>query len=531
MDMNTELAPHYQGYIDERSTHHVRGWLRNLNDAAQRLEFEVVLPEQKGERVLARGTADRFSDVLVQVGVGDGRYALAVKFPSPLTEAQRDVLFVRPFGAAHQLELAPNLVTVPPGLGPYQGYLDERSTRHAAGWVRDLSDLERRVDIEFVIHGVDGVETVIERCTADALVDDTLAALGDHLANYAFYRVFGLELSEAERDSLFVRVAGSTHVLEHAPALRTAYEPIHHIAIDIVNNCNIRCPFCVYDYTGVNKTEFMTDETFDAFVKLIPYVRDGNFWLSCLHEATMHPKLLEFIGRVPREYRRKIFFTTNLAKRQPEEYFAFLASSGLSHVNISVESFEPVLYERMRKGAKHPIFSENWEKLLRHFAAAPHAPKIRYNIMAYRSNLAEIPHMIRVLRAQKQAWQIEVRHTFSQSHIPIDFQRGEFLTSAEWKQLEEALKEFPPHEVLQLWPPDGSGYEVIKEKPPEGEVENTTIEKISLEELRRIGIPRPFNLQASWDGTIKAYTEALLITYFKGNINEMQDPLGELFAL
>jgi hypothetical protein len=46
-----------------------------------------------------------------------------------------------------------------------------------------------------------------------------------------------------------------------------------------------------------------------------------------------------------------------------------------------------------------------------------------------------------------------------------------------------------------------------------------------------MGIPRPFNLQASWDGTVKAYTEALLITYFKGNINEMADPLAELFAL
>jgi hypothetical protein len=532
MDMNAPLAPHYQGYLDERSTHHVQGWLRNLNDAAERLAFEVVLPEGDSERVLATGTADRFSATLVAVGVGDGAYAFRVKFLRPLSEAERDRVFVRPAGAAHRLELAPALITAPPGFGPYQGFLDERSTRHVAGWVRDLSELERRVEIEIVTRDADGAEQVLERCTAAALVDETLVALGDHMANYAFYRVFARALSEAERESLFIRVAGSAHVLEQAPAMRTAFEPIHHIAIDIVNNCNIRCPFCVYDYTGVNKTEFMTETTFDAFIKLIPYVRDGNFWLSCLHEATMHPKLVEFIGRVPLEYRGKIFFTTNLAKRMPDEYFAFLAGSGLSHVNVSIESMEPALYERMRKGAKHPIFSENWERLLRHFAAAPNPPKLRYNIMAYRSNLAEIPGMIRILREQKQAWQIEVRHTFSQSHIPIDFQRGEFLTSAEWKVLEEGLKEFPPTEVLQLWPPDGSGYEVIKEKPPEGEKVNTDIEKISIEELRRIGIPRPFNLQASWDGSIKAYSEALLITYFKGNINEMgDDPLAALFAI
>lgn len=529
MDMIATAAPHYQGYIDERSTHHVKGWLRDTNDAAARLAYEVVLPGRWGARVLAKGVADAFSATLVQVGVGDGCHAFSAKFKKPLSEAERDRVYVRPAGAAHRLELSPGLLTIPPGSGPYQGFLDERSTRHVAGWVRDLSAPERRVEVEIVVMR-NGRESVLERCTASALVEDTLAALGDPFANYAFYRVFAEPLTEAERESLFVRVVGG-QVLAPAPAMRTAYEPIHHIALDIVNNCNLRCPFCVYDYEGVNRTEFMSDATFDAFAKLIPYVRDGNFWLSCLHEATMHPKLMEFITRIPFEFRKKIFYTTNLAKRMPDEYFAFLAGSSISHINISIESFVPALYERMRKGARHPIFLQNWEKLLAYFATVPNPPKIRYNIMAYRSNLREIPEMIRVLRAQKHAHQIEVRHTFSQSHIPIDFQHGEFLTSAEWKWLEEALKEFPPGEVLQLWPPDGSGYEVIKEKPPEGEVVNTDIEKISIEELRRLGIPRPFNLQASWDGSIKAYTEALLITYFKGNINEMKDPLGELLAL
>jgi hypothetical protein len=524
MDTATGLAPHYQGYVDERSTHHVRGWLRNLHDAAQRLAYEVVLPSAEGERVLARGLADRFSQTLVLVGVGDGTYAFSAKFT--VTEEERDRVFVRPAGAAHVLELAPGLITTPPGFGPYQGFLDERSTKHVAGWVRDLSDLERRVEIEIVVG-----ERVLARATANVLVDDTLAALGHHLANYAYYVVFAHELSAAERDALFVRVAGSTHILEQAPAMRSDFSPIHHIAIDIVNNCNLRCPFCVYDYEKVNKTEFMSDETFDAYARLIPYVRDGNFWLSCLHEATIHPKLLEFIGRVPMEYRRKIFFTTNLAKRMPDEYFEFLAGSGLSHVNISLESFEPALYERMRKGARHRIFAENWEKLLRHFAGAENPPLLRYNIMAYRSNLHEIPHMVRVLLAEKQAWQVEIRHTFSQSHIPMDFQQGEFLTSAEWKWLEDALAAFPGEKVIQCWPPDGSGYEVIKEKPPEGTVVNTDIEKISLEELREIGIPRSFKIQAAWDGSIKVHSEQLLLTYFKGNINDMADPLAELFAL
>ena len=49
--------------------------MRDLNDASRRLAYEVVLSDAAGERVLAAGVADTPSDVLVQVGVGDGRYA------------------------------------------------------------------------------------------------------------------------------------------------------------------------------------------------------------------------------------------------------------------------------------------------------------------------------------------------------------------------------------------------------------------------------------------------------------------------
>ena len=34
------LVPHYQGYVDERSVGHVKGWLRDLNDAAARLGYD-----------------------------------------------------------------------------------------------------------------------------------------------------------------------------------------------------------------------------------------------------------------------------------------------------------------------------------------------------------------------------------------------------------------------------------------------------------------------------------------------------------
>ena len=78
--------------------------------------------------------------------------------------------------------------------------------------------------------------------------------------------------------------------------LRTRFEPISHVAMDIVNNCNLRCPFCVYDYANTHNTRFMSEATFESALRLIPYVTDGNFWLSCLHEATLHPTLVTILS-------------------------------------------------------------------------------------------------------------------------------------------------------------------------------------------------------------------------------------------
>jgi hypothetical protein len=105
-------APKFQGYVDERSTRHIRGWLRNRFAPEDRVEYEVVLESPEGNRTLASGIADLYAPGLEGKSIGDARYGFNVRFEPPLSEAERDALIVRPALGSTSLALSPRLVTV-----------------------------------------------------------------------------------------------------------------------------------------------------------------------------------------------------------------------------------------------------------------------------------------------------------------------------------------------------------------------------------------------------------------------------------
>lgn len=430
-----------QGFLDERMTTHIAGWVRDLSDPAARVRFSAVLRGPDGDREIAHGVADSFSTTLQELGIGDARHAFRIDFPEPLSPADRDRLVVLAEGRDAPLDLAPQM----------QGFIDERSTDHIAGWMRNRSDPAERPAVDIILREGER-ETLLGHAVAESF-SPVLAQIGVGDGNHGFRILYPTPIAPEQRDNVIVRAAGTSQTLPLAPELRTEFQPLSHIAMDITNNCNLRCPFCVYDYTGVNTTRLMSDAVFDSAIRLLPYVSDGNFWLSCLHEATMHPRLVEFIERIPRQWRQKIMYTTNLARPMPDAYFAQLADAGLHHVNISMESLDPAVYERMRKGARWRIFSANWDKLVAALRTGSAPPRIRYNIMAYRSNLEGIPDLVRMLFAEKLAWQVEVRDTYDEPHIPDDFRRSEYLDSMGWQWLREQLAGYSPDDLLLIAPP------------------------------------------------------------------------------
>jgi molybdenum cofactor biosynthesis enzyme MoaA len=397
------------------------------------------------------------------------------------------------------------------------GYIDKAEHSTVMGWVWNSDHPDQRLTVDAYLGA-----KIVGSAVADQLRPDLASAgIGDGRHGFSCY-VQPRGLANRPIDiQLKVRENGCFLKFHHQKNIRldpTVF--LNFIAADIVNNCNLRCPFCMVDYSAVTKTELMSEETFVSLLRLIRSVPEGGFWLSCLHEPTLHPRLNDFIELIPRDCRKKVWFTTNLARPLSEKVFEGWARSGLHHINISLDTMNPELFAVLRKFGRYNVFEANLNLLAKVFQSVPGAPKLRYITVAFKSNLAEIPRIVEHSSLHWLSSENEIRYTYNMEHITDQFRKEHYLDREDWPGLTARLNQLPYPYVIDC--PPGDGYEEIIQP------------SANYFDIRRIKpetkpvFVHPLSLRAQPDGTLLVVRQE---SQFGVNIRSLSDPVTFLREL
>ncbi len=389
-----------------------------------------------------------------------------------------------------------------------QGHFDTADSNGVAGWARNSALPDEKLAVEVLLDGEVRGEGIAHHYRAD------LETNGVGHGKYAFYvdyengPIYGSGRSEIE-----VRIKGTEVTLDGGPKTieRSRYK---YVAIDIVDNCNLRCPFCLYDYANTKTTHRMNEEVFRKILKLIPHVPRGEFWLSCLHEPSMHPQFLDFLELVPEEFRKKVFFTSNFARKQKDEYFHRLADTNIQHINISVDSVNPELYPILRKGSKLDVLFANLEKLHDACSKNPRSPNIRFITMVFKSNFDEIPEIVKMCSERFGASEHELRYPYKLPHITDEFRENHFLENHRWGEVEKIAAEL---NYPVFFDPPTSDYSDRVYTPIEYYMDRDPYNPVI--EPQKPGSPFGIRFSANGDGRIEDFEE-----HFHFNVNMLEDP-------
>jgi len=217
--------------------------------------------------------------------------------------------------------------------------------------------------------------------------------------------------------------------------------------IDTTGNCNLRCPYCANDFSGIHGNLMMTPEVFAKVVPLFPLLGPkGDLLLSCFFEPTLNPGFLDLVDTIPAPFRKRAGFTTNLAKPLEESFFERLAVSGLGFVNVSIDSLDPSVFMEMRRNARFEVFIENLGNLVRAFRQVTDSPQLHLITVVSRLNLAEIPDFVSRCGERFHPFRHGVRPIWMNEEISSrDWVTRNSLTLGEFIELRGRLKASETH--------------------------------------------------------------------------------------
>jgi organic radical activating enzyme len=217
----------------------------------------------------------------------------------------------------------------------------------------------------------------------------------------------------------------------------------NHIACDVTDNCNLRCPFCINDFSSASAAK-MHERHFARLIDIAPLGQDQAVFVSCLCEPLLHPRLLDLLKMIPPRLRNKFFLTTNLSVRPlPRSFFAELATTELHHVNVSIDSLQKDTFEQMRANAKYHVFMDNLAAISDVFSTTPGSPELRAITVAAQCNQAEIPSLIQTANDRYRVDFYELRYPFEEGTPMGSWREQNLLSDRAWRVLVDRVTAMP----------------------------------------------------------------------------------------
>jgi hypothetical protein len=289
-----------QGYVDELSTVHVKGWAWDTARPERRL---AITSKQHPLALIA----DQPSDTLAALGIGDAQYAFSTRFDPALTEDVRRSLTLQADGVA--MEFAPNLITTAP-TPRFQGYLDALSRLHAAGWLRDVGAPTARFTVEAWLNGV-----MIASGPADAATP-VLTKLG--LGACGFHLTFPQLFTATAVARVEIKISGHDHVIERAPALSRDAAVFSRLTVTVIEPAGAMSP-----------------SVWARVIPLLAYTTQAGAVLCGAPDVAAHENLPALLAAIPHAYRDRITLRTSLAHRAPPIVFERIAKSMIAAVHVT----------------------------------------------------------------------------------------------------------------------------------------------------------------------------------------------------
>ena len=173
----------------------------------------------------------------------------------------------------------------------------------------------------------------------------------------------------------------------------TAPGKLQKLTIEITTLCNLKCAGCPRTMGIANDTWIDQHMDLGRFGRILEGWPVTDFvTLHGIGEPTLHPQFVELVAMARQSGKFKRMKVTSNGITRSADYYAEAVAAGLNEFWISVDSFDPVIAERMRSGTKV-------EKLKANIAAClDRKLPLHISMVVSAINYREIPNTLRQLR-------------------------------------------------------------------------------------------------------------------------------------